>query len=107
PWALKSGPRLMRAGADSARYGAVSLSVVGDEIFMLFGGRPFRQEHPDEPTRMIDVYGMDGEYRRSYRLPFDTGHMVTDNGELFYVLTYDELGYPFILGLRPRGSPDS
>lgn len=102
PWALKSGPHIRAIGADSARYAARAISVVDDEIFMLFGGRPYRAAHPAEPTRLIDVYGMDGEYRRSYRLPSNTWEMVTADGELFYVLTMGEDGNPFLLGLRPR-----
>jgi len=100
PFAVKASPRINALRADSARYGAVSIAATNDEIFMLFGGRPRRFAHPDEPTVLIDVYGLDGVYRRSYRLPFDTRMMTTD-GETFYVI--EEAGYPSILALRPRG----
>ncbi len=59
--------------------------------------------HPlGEPTVLIDVYGLDGGYRRSYRLPGDTKAMVTENGQTFYVLTETEDGLPTLLGLRLR-----
>lgn len=100
-FALKSGPRVREIGADSARYGAHSLDSVGDELFMLFGGRPNRAAHPGEPTEVIDVYGWDGTYRRSYRLPLDAEAMATRDGETFYILTHSEGGYPLLLALRP------
>jgi len=87
---------------DSARYGATAVRIVRDEIFMLFGGRPRRQEHPAEPTVLIDVYGLDGRYRRSYLLPCDAEGMTTRDGETFYVLTERDDGVPLILVLRPR-----
>ncbi len=102
-FALKSGPRERAIGADTARFGARAVSIVGDEIFMLFGGRPVRMSHMEgEPTVLIDVYGMEGEYRRSYRLPSSSWSMDTDDGETFYVLTYADETYPVLLGLRPR-----
>lgn len=102
PFAIKSGPRERAMGADSARYAALSISQVGDELFMLFGSRPRRQQHPaGEPTLLIDVYGLDGQYRRSYKLPSNTIDMTTEDGETFYVLTYIDETYPVLLGLRP------
>ncbi|MBA4158444.1 MAG: hypothetical protein H0X65_13350 [Gemmatimonadetes bacterium] len=102
-FALKSGPRERAMGADTARFGARAVSIVGEEIFMLFGGRPIRMSHMEgEPTVLIDVYGLDGEYRRSYRLPSSSWSMDTDDGETFYVLTYADDTYPVLLGLRPR-----
>ncbi|MGH7469503.1 MAG: hypothetical protein ACRENP_16250 [Longimicrobiales bacterium] len=104
-FALKSGPRERTAGADTALYGARSLNVIGDEIFMLFGGRPNRFSRPGAlPTELVDVYGLDGTYRRSLKLPSDTPSMVTD-GETFYVLTRTEEGLPTILALRPKVRP--
>lgn len=88
--------------ADSAYYGARDVSVVGEEIFFLSGGRPRRRAHDEEPTLFIDVYGLDGEYRRSYLLPSDTWAMSTEDGETFYVLTLVDEGYPHLLGLRPK-----
>lgn len=103
PYVPKSGPHIRAMGADSARFAALSGSIVGDEIFFLFGGRPRRQVHPlGEPTVLIDVYGLDGGYRRSYRLPGDTKAMVTEDGQTFYVLTETEDGLPTLLGLRLR-----
>lgn len=103
PYALKSGPHVRAMGADSARFAARGGSIVDDEIFFLFGGRPRRQVHPlGEPTVLIDVYGLDGGYRRSYRLPGDTKAMVTEDGQTFYVLTETEDGLPTLLGLRLR-----
>ena len=85
-------------GADSARNGAVSLEVIGEEIFMLFGGWPVRRAHPGEPTLWIDIYSLDGEYLRSYRLPFDVAGMTTD-GHTFYVVSAE--GIPRLIALRP------
>lgn len=84
--------------SDSARYGALAIAAAGDELFMLFGGRPNRYTHPEEPTRLIDVYGFDGAYRRSYKLPFHAELMTTD-GETFYFER--EEPYPHVLALRP------
>jgi len=97
-FANRSSPRITEMGADSARWGAVSLDVVGEEIFMLFGGRPVRRAHPGEPTLWIDVYSLGGEYLRSLRLPFGTSGMVTD-GRTFYVLPSE--GIPRVVALRP------
>jgi 6-bladed beta-propeller len=100
PWALRPSPEIRRMGADSARFGAVSLDVVDDEIFILFGGRPVRRPHPGEPTVWIDVYALDGGYDRSYHLPFDTHGMATD-GRTFYLLPSE--GVPRVVALRPAG----
>lgn len=67
----------------------------------MFGGRPRRQEHPlGEPTILIDVYGLDGAYRRSYLLPSDTNWMVTEDARTFYVLTETADGLPTLLVLQ-------
>lgn len=95
---IESIPFIIRR-ADSARFGAVSISAVEDELYVLFGGRPFRPANAMEPTVWIDVYGITGEYRRSYRLPVDAEAMATD-GKTFYVLQ-TEL-YPSLFALRPR-----
>ena len=102
PFANKVGPAVRRAGADSARYGAVSLSIVGNEIFMLFGGRPVRSAHPGEPTVWIDVYSLKGVYERSYLLPFNANAMATD-GDTFYLIVSDFL--PRLIALRPAEGP--
>lgn len=91
--------QMTQARADSARIGAVSVDVIGKEIFFLFGGRPVRAAHPAEPTVWIDVYSVSGDYLRSYRLPFDADGMATD-GNMFYVLASDET--PKVIALRPR-----
>ncbi len=88
------------AGKDRGWYTAVAVCVRGGEIFFLFGGRPRRRSDPEgAPTEIIDVYGTDGAYRRSYRLPLDAKDLSTD-GEIFYVVQYEP--YPSVLGLRPR-----
>ena len=98
-FANRSSPTIRQMGADSARWAAVSLDVVGEDIFMLFGGRPARRAHPAEPTLWIDVYRLSGEYLHSYRLPFDTSGMATD-GRTFYVLPSE--GIPRLVALRPK-----
>lgn len=101
PWAQKAGPALNAAHADSARYAARAASIAGNEVYFLFGGRPKRYAHPHEPTRYIDVYGLDGRYHRSFRLPSDTWSMATVDGRTFYVLTLQG-DLPILLGLRAR-----
>lgn len=99
PFALKVSPQIRRAGMDSARYGALAAEAVGDEVYFLFGGRPKRSVHAEEPTRWLDIYGWDGRYRRSYRLPFDTDGMATD-GHTIYALVKSP--YPQLIALRPE-----
>jgi hypothetical protein len=98
PFAIRPSEELRAMGGDSARNGAVSLEVIGEEIFMLFGGRPHRKAHPGEPTVWIDVYSLQGRYLRSYRLPFHAGGMATD-GRTFYFLVTDDI--PKLIALRP------
>jgi hypothetical protein len=98
PFASRVSMEMTRMRADSARNGAMSLDVVAGEIFVLFGGRPARAAHPAEPTLWVDVYSMDGEYLRSYRLPFDTDAMATD-GKTFFLLPAE--GVPRLIALRP------
>lgn len=99
---LKSGPSVRAAGADSARFAGLASSLVHDSLYLLFGGRPLRQEHPAEDTRWIDCYdSRDGSYLYSYRLPGDTWSMDTLDGRTFYVLTEND-GLPVLLGLTPR-----
>jgi 6-bladed beta-propeller protein len=88
--------------ADSAYFGTVDVGIVEDEVFFLSGGRPKRRSHPEEPTRFIDVYGLDGEYQRSYELPFHSWAMATDDQGTFYVLTNVDGVYPHLFGLRPK-----
>ena len=92
--------RSMPKRADSARWAARDAAIAGGEIFFLFGGRPRRHAHPEEPTRTIAVYGLDGAYLRSYRLPFHATSMVTADGRDFYFLTQTESGLPRVVGLR-------
>ena len=100
PFTYRNGPwKALDPMGDTATYGAQDISVVDDEIFMLFGGRPLRFGNPEEPTNLIDVYGVDGGYRRSYQLPFDTDAMATVDGRTFYVLTLVERMYPHLFGL--------
>jgi hypothetical protein len=67
---------------------------------MLFGGRPKWALHDMELPRVIDTYGLDGGYRRSYRLPFYSWRIATD-GRTFYVTHHDP--YPAVFALRARG----
>lgn len=103
PWARKGNPRLTRLKADSARYGAVKAEVFEGEIYLLFGGRPLRMAHESEPTELVDVYGFDGGYRRSYLLPMSADDFALFPDGRFVVLSsYAEL-YPRIYVLRPNG----
>jgi hypothetical protein len=86
--------------ADSARWAARDLAIVGDEVFFLFGGRPRRHAHPEAPTQWVDVYTLSGDYRRSYKLPVDAYAMDTDDGVTFYLLTLVDGAYPQLLGIR-------
>ncbi|MEN8144957.1 MAG: 6-bladed beta-propeller [Gemmatimonadota bacterium] len=101
PFAFKVSPQLRAAGADSARFAALSVSIVHGEIFMLFGGRPVRRVHPGEPTELIDVYDTRGAYQRSYGLPFDSWSMDTSDGQTFYFLTQAD-SLPALFGLKLR-----
>ncbi len=98
---LKSGPSVRAAGADSAEYAARAASIVGDSVFILFGGRPRRQAHLAQDTRFIDCYSVvDGSYQFSLYLPGDTRSMDTVDALTFHVLTEVD-GLPLLLGLRP------
>jgi hypothetical protein len=88
-------------GADTLRWASRELAVFGDEIFFLFGGRPRRRAHPEEETRFVDVYGLDGRYRRSLYVPFHATLMDTADGRTFYFLTRAEDMYPQVIGMRP------
>lgn len=89
------------AGKDRGWFSALAVCMRGGEIFFLFGGRPRRRSDPEgAPTQIIDVYGTDGSYRRSYLLPIDAEDLATD-GTLFYVIQREP--YPSVLGLRARG----
>jgi hypothetical protein len=105
PWALKSGPAIRAVGADSARYGALGVQIVDDEIYMRFGGRPKRRAHDAEPTVLIDVYAFSGEYRRSYLLPMPTTSGEVLGRELFAVSGYHQGVLPRVFLLSPRGFP--
>jgi len=102
PFSKKVTPQLRTARADSARYAALSTAIVGDEVYFLFGGRPRRRANPGEPTLLIDVYGLEGTYHRSYLLPADTRSMATEDGNVFYLIVMSEGLYPQIIALRPR-----
>lgn len=102
---LKSGPKVRAAGADSAEFAGLATSLVGDSLYVLFGGRPHRRAHPPEETRLIDCYSAsNGRYLFSHYLPGDTWSMDTWDGQTFYVLTESD-GLPVLLGLRRRDSP--
>lgn len=101
PFARKVNARLRTTGRYVAQYGAVSIDVADDEVFMLFGGRPHRYDHGPLPTVLVDVYRLDGRYLRSYRLPFHSDAMKTD-GKTFFFLTETDEGLPTILALQPK-----
>lgn len=102
-WAYAPTPEVQQDHlADSAYIGAWNVALVGDEVFILGGGRPRRAAHGEEPTRLIDVYGVTGDYRRSYELPFASWAFDTADGRTFYVLTEVEGLYPFLFGLRVK-----
>lgn len=101
PWALKASPRLSQERADSARYGALAADILDGEIYFLFGGRPLRFAHPDEPTVLVDVYRVDGSYRRSYLLPLDAEGLAVIGPDRFAVLGMHEGIFPRIYILRP------
>ena len=77
--------------------GAQSIDVIRDEVFFLFGrqGLSTGIKRP----RLVDVYGLDGAYRRSYRLPMEAFHLTTD-GRTFYVLQHQP--FPAVVILRPK-----
>lgn len=101
PWAQRVHPAMRSSGADSARYGAVDAEVMASEIFLLFGGRPFRAAHAAEPTVLVDVYRSDGEYSRSYLLPVDTEDFAMLGGDVLALLSTHEGVYPRIFLVRP------
>jgi hypothetical protein len=101
PWHRKMGMEQHAAGADSTRFGAVSVAVENERIYMLFGGRPFRAAHPFEPTTLIDVYGLDGSYIESYRLPSHFNQMSRVDGD-FLLTKESEDGFPQILRISPK-----
>ena len=102
PWQRKFRMEDHATGADSTRFGAVSIAVDNGRIYMLFGGRPYRAAHPFEPTTLIDVYGLDGSYIESYRLPSHFEKMTRINGD-FLLAEEAEDGMPQILRLSPKG----
>ena len=104
PYAYASWQRLRDhdPAADTARWGARDLAMTTEGIYVLTGGRPLKLAHPgpNEPSRFIDVYRLDGTYRHSYYLPLDSHRISTEDGRTFYVLNSPLLGFPQILGLR-------
>jgi hypothetical protein len=81
----------------SVSFAAHSIDVIGDEVFFLFGGRS--KGEAIEGPRLVDVYGLDGAYRRSYRLPMEAYNLTTD-GSTFYVLQHEP--FPAVIILRPK-----
>lgn len=55
-----------RSGEPIRDYGAFAVAVTIDEIYLLDGGTPARGEVERKLSRGIDVYGWDGQYRRTY-----------------------------------------
>lgn len=102
PYAYRPGILpFLPPGVDTVRWAARDVSVVRDEVFLLFGGRPRRRWQAAEETRFVDVYGLDGRYRRSYHLPFHAFRMDTADGSTFFFLTQAAEMYPQLIGLRP------
>ncbi|MEJ2186094.1 MAG: hypothetical protein P8Z36_09175 [Gemmatimonadota bacterium] len=101
PWQYKYSPQRHAERRDSTWLAAVAVAVDSGQITMLFGGRPRMMSHPwAEPTRMIDVYGLDGAYRRSYLLPSHFRKMTRDEGD-FLLWNESEDGLPQIWRFRP------
>lgn len=101
PWQYKYSPQRRAERRDSTWLAAVAVAVDSGQITMLFGGRPRMASHPwVEPTRFIDVYGLDGAYRRSYLLPSHFRHMTRDDGA-FVLWDESEDGLPQIWRFRP------
>ncbi len=93
-------PRPIQMGnvrADEVLLSARAVDVRGDSIYVLYGGRTAypRGESPS----LIDVYGFDGSYSHSYRLPYGVRDMILD-GDGFIVLL-DEPA-PGVVRLKPR-----
>lgn len=105
PYSMKPRVALQAARRDSTRFGARSAAIRGREIHFLTGGRPLRFAHDGEPTRLIDVYGVDGAYRRTYLLPFNTEEMLAWRDSSYIVRIETAEGFPMILGLTPRSAP--
>ncbi len=84
---------------DTSRWGAHQMNIVGQEVFILFGGRPHTREQAGAPIELVDVYSLSGRYLRSYRLPYPVDGLATD-GEVFYALTSEP--YPMLQAIRPQ-----
>ncbi len=106
PFAYAANQRLSSRdpAADSARWGARDIGMTDTQILVLTGGRPPKLHYPEEPSRLIDVYGTDGVYQHSLLLPLDAHAFSTPDGETIFVLASPTtgLGVPQIFGLRPR-----
>jgi hypothetical protein len=98
---LRPVPFMIAGGAppDSLPYAARSLDVAKGEIYMLFGGSDGGRGGSDRPPEFIDIYGLDGRYRRSLRMPLDAFTLTTD-GDLFYAIQHDPV--PAVVVLRPH-----
>lgn len=83
--------------SDEVLLSAHSVEVRGDSVYVLYGGRTVfpRGEGP----RVIDVYGLDGSYSHSYRLPREVRKMILDD-DAFIVLV--DAPAPGVLRLVPR-----
>lgn len=98
PFAHKAGPMVRGTPLDSARFAAVSAAISQNEVHFLFGGRPHRMVHPGEPTMFIDSYDLEGNYRRSFLLPFP-GFQLVSRGDVYFVSRIEP--FPQVLALRP------
>lgn len=75
------------------------MTAVGEELYVLTGGMPKTVIHPFVPSLFIDVFGWDGQYHRSYKLPQHADAFDTD-GQLFYIVQSGN-PYPRVIVLRP------
>jgi hypothetical protein len=99
PYARPGTPENVAARRDTLTRGAIAGSIVEGEIYLLGGGRGrTRTDRQGAPADLIDVFGLDGGYRRSYRLPAHANDFATD-GRLFVVSRQDPAE---VVGLRPR-----
>ncbi|MGH7554042.1 MAG: hypothetical protein ACREMQ_13550 [Longimicrobiales bacterium] len=97
---VEPAPFMIAGGGpqDSLKNAAQSIDVMGDEIVMLFGGRRRTRTQEAEPARFIDIYGIDGKYRRSLQMPIEAFTLTIADG-LMYAVQWEPV--PALVILRP------
>lgn len=82
---------------ERTRHGAVSATMSGERLYVLFGGSG------DDANRWVDSYRLsDGLYAGSYRLPRPVMEIAYGGGRLYVV--YDD-PFPVLAALRPADGP--